>query len=67
MWRKTEKKYLGWHLGYCIDIGVEFKLSDFMACGIYVDSYVSKDMNKKDIKFRIDDNRLLKLSIIFSI
>jgi|GEM_PF-1687683 len=64
---RDEEKYLGWHLGYSIDVGIEFKLSDFMACGIYVDSYVSKDMNKKDIKFRIDDNRLLKLSIIFSI
>jgi len=64
---RDEEKYLGWHLGYCIDVGMEFKLSDFMACGIYVDSYVSKNINKKDIKFRIDDNRSLKLSIIFSV
>jgi len=62
---KDEEKYLGWHLGYCLDVGMEFKLSDFISGGIYLDNYVSKNMNKKDIKFRIDDSRLLKLAIIF--
>jgi len=64
---KAEEKYLGWHLGYCLDVGMEFKLSDFISGGIYLDNYVSKDMNKKDVKFRIDDNILLKLAIIFTI
>jgi len=64
---QDKEKYLGWYFGYCADIGAEFKLSDFVSLGIYVDSYLSKDMNKKDVKFRIDDNRLLKLAFIFSI